>query len=512
MSIIGLFFMVQADAGIPVWTFSTPTPSSAMVFAHTTATVQYTITNQSTKPKLLVLKPIPGLSAAPCQLVTKGSICILNILVTGSHVPAGGIHSGPILCEADARGNPNPNQCYQPSPGNQLNITFSNVSFTIEGTISGLAANGLILQNNGTDNLSIQASATTFQFPTPVTPGGSYNVTILQQPTGQFCSISNGFGSNLMANVNNVVINCRNLFAYISDFSNILWQCPVDIVTGGLSGSCAPLTNSPAFESTTIATFATFSGNTFAYVADQSNTLWQCPINTTTGSFSGSCTALMNVPSFVATINVTFARFSGNTYAYVGNLSNILWQCPVNTTTGGFSGSCTALTNSPAFFETSNAIFSTFSGNTFAYVSDGSNTLWQCPVNTITGGFSGSCMALTNPPIFNTVFGTAFETFSGNTYVYVSDNSSNLWQCPINMTTGGFNGSCIPLAVPAVPFNGTGFTTFATFSGNTYAYIGDRGSSMWQCPIDMTTGGFSSSCTALVNVPPFSAAITTRFN
>jgi len=126
MGAIGLLVMTQAHTGTPVWTYSSPNPSRLTVYPGETKTLQYTVTNQSRKSKNLALKPTPGLSASSCQLATQGSTCNLTITVTGSKVPAGGIHSGPILCEADALGNPNPNQCYQPSIGNQLNITFIN--------------------------------------------------------------------------------------------------------------------------------------------------------------------------------------------------------------------------------------------------------------------------------------------------------------------------------------------------------------------------------------------------
>ena len=42
-------------------------------------------------------------------------------------------------------------------------------SFKIGGTISGLSGSGLVLQNNGGDNLSVSAGATSFTFATAVT-------------------------------------------------------------------------------------------------------------------------------------------------------------------------------------------------------------------------------------------------------------------------------------------------------------------------------------------------------
>ena len=82
-------------------------------------------------------------------------------------------------------------------------------SFTIGGTVSGLAGTGLVLQNNGTDNLSIAADGA-FTFATPLADGSAYNVTVFTQPSGpsQTCSVTNGSGTIAGADVTNVEVNC----------------------------------------------------------------------------------------------------------------------------------------------------------------------------------------------------------------------------------------------------------------------------------------------------------------
>ncbi|MBK9501157.1 MAG: chitobiase/beta-hexosaminidase C-terminal domain-containing protein [Leptospiraceae bacterium] len=79
--------------------------------------------------------------------------------------------------------------------------------FSIGGTITGLTANGLVLQNNGSDNLSKSLSSTTFTFATLINGGSQYSVTILTQPTGLGCTVSNGNGTANL-NVVNIAINC----------------------------------------------------------------------------------------------------------------------------------------------------------------------------------------------------------------------------------------------------------------------------------------------------------------
>jgi hypothetical protein len=79
---------------------------------------------------------------------------------------------------------------------------------TIGGTIVGLSGAGLVLQNNGGDDLAVSANGT-FSFKTTVDAGTPYNVTALAQPTGpsQLCSIANAAGT-ATSNVTSVTVTC----------------------------------------------------------------------------------------------------------------------------------------------------------------------------------------------------------------------------------------------------------------------------------------------------------------
>ena len=80
------------------------------------------------------------------------------------------------------------------------------VSYTIGGLASGLAGS-MVLQNNGSDNLTVSASGT-FTFATAVTNGSTYNITVLTQPAGQTCTVSTGAGAVSVGNVANVAVVC----------------------------------------------------------------------------------------------------------------------------------------------------------------------------------------------------------------------------------------------------------------------------------------------------------------
>jgi hypothetical protein len=84
----------------------------------------------------------------------------------------------------------------------------NNPTYTIGGTISGLSATGLVLQNNGGDNRIIAVSDTSFTFGTAIASGNTYNVTVLTHPSGQACTVINGSGTVSSANITNVNISC----------------------------------------------------------------------------------------------------------------------------------------------------------------------------------------------------------------------------------------------------------------------------------------------------------------
>jgi hypothetical protein len=105
----GLLFIVTtiSYAGTPLWTFTPLTATSLSLPRNSTATVQYLVTNQSTKSHSLVMKPIAGITQTtagagicsnPFTLPTKGSSCTLSLQIQGSQMTHS-IMDGPIVCE-----------------------------------------------------------------------------------------------------------------------------------------------------------------------------------------------------------------------------------------------------------------------------------------------------------------------------------------------------------------------------------------------------------------------------
>jgi 6-phosphogluconolactonase (cycloisomerase 2 family) len=86
-------------------------------------------------------------------------------------------------------------------------------TYNLGGTVSALTGSGLILKSNG-QTLSVPASATTFSFGEV---SGSYSVTVLSQPSGQTCSVSNASGSSSGTAVSSVAVVCRAYMLYVAD-------------------------------------------------------------------------------------------------------------------------------------------------------------------------------------------------------------------------------------------------------------------------------------------------------
>jgi hypothetical protein len=95
---------------------------------------------------------------------------------------------------------------------NVTNVTVNcALAYTIGGNVTGVVGTGMVLEDNGSDQLPITANSG-FTFKQLVATGGNYAVTILTQPSNptQTCTISTGTGSGVAtANVINVTVTCK---------------------------------------------------------------------------------------------------------------------------------------------------------------------------------------------------------------------------------------------------------------------------------------------------------------
>lgn len=92
-----------------------------------------------------------------------------------------------------------------------IEVACSTDTFSIGGSVSGLVAAGLQLALNGDQALSVAAGAVSFEFADPLADGSNYDVTVTNQPAGQWCEVSNGQGQLDGAPVTDVLVSCGDV-------------------------------------------------------------------------------------------------------------------------------------------------------------------------------------------------------------------------------------------------------------------------------------------------------------
>lgn len=95
-------------------------------------------------------------------------------------------------------------------------------NYMVSGTTTGLLGTGLVLQNNGTDDLAVSENGF-FRFSKRVENGGACNITILSQPTSpaQSCEVVNGNGMVDGSDVTDVELRCLTTISETFDSGNL---------------------------------------------------------------------------------------------------------------------------------------------------------------------------------------------------------------------------------------------------------------------------------------------------
>jgi len=171
---------------------------------------------------------------------------------------------------------------------NNVAISCSARTYTLAGTISGLTTGGLVLQNNGTDLLAVAAHATIFEFSTPIAAGGGYKVVASAQPTGLTCTVSDGTGGKISADIDSIRVTCS----------------PATVVLGGtitgLNATGLVLQDNGADDLTIAADATTFRFSTpVALRSGYSVTVSAQPAGETCSVADGSSTAMADITDIV---------------------------------------------------------------------------------------------------------------------------------------------------------------------------------------------------------------------
>ncbi len=90
-------------------------------------------------------------------------------------------------------------------------VTVTLPTYTVGGSVSGLSGT-VTLQNNGSDDLDLTSNGP-YAFATALNDGAAYNVTVLNQPSGQLCSVDHYYGTIAGAAVSDINISCEDISA-----------------------------------------------------------------------------------------------------------------------------------------------------------------------------------------------------------------------------------------------------------------------------------------------------------
>ncbi|HZT01058.1 MAG TPA: beta-propeller fold lactonase family protein [Steroidobacteraceae bacterium] len=166
------------------------------------------------------------------------------------------------------------------------------VQYSIGGSVTGLTGTGLVLQDNGGDNLAISGNGP-FTFATKINSGSAYNVTVMTQPSNpaQTCTVANG-SSTASADVTNVAVSCTNSvqagttgkFAYTADNAGgKIYAYAIDQTSGALT----PVSGSPYADGTAPAAVSLAPNGKFAFSASDNGTKINAfTIDQTTGALT----------------------------------------------------------------------------------------------------------------------------------------------------------------------------------------------------------------------------------
>jgi hypothetical protein len=195
---------------------------------------------------------VSGLSGSGLQLENAGTslpVTADGVFTFPAQVAAGSSYSVAIAAQPV-----NPAQTCTVSNASgtvSANVTSISVkcitnSYSLGGSVTGLAGMGLVLQNQSGSNISISANGP-FSFAAPVASGSSYSIAIASQPSQpiQTCTVSNGSGVIGSADITNIAIACAS------------------VITPDNAGSITALGNTA---SETLMQFASFMGERLTYL------------------------------------------------------------------------------------------------------------------------------------------------------------------------------------------------------------------------------------------------------
>jgi hypothetical protein len=408
-------------------------------------------------------------------------------------------------------------------------------SFTVGGSVSGLlTGHSVVLADNGGDSTTV-SSNTNFTFSTPIASGAAYAVTVLTQPTGESCAVTNGTGTVTTSAISNVAVTCspsggtltgaiyvtnsvtNSVLVFAPNPSGTINEAPIAIIAGSNTGLQNP--QGIAIDASGriyVANDVPNSGETggdpgvliaggyiTVYAADPHGVLNEAPLARLTPAVLG----VGVLPGFPAALAIDASGMiylaSGDFGAGGGGSVSVYAANP----SGAFTGTPLGTVNTVSFSFTGVAVDATgkiYAANPFAGANaPPSITVYANPNGTVTGTplatIAGSNTGLNAP------YGVALDA-NGKIYVanisqnstpsitvYPANPSGTLNEAPVATIAGSHTGLNAPTSVVV---DASGLIYVGNGGGSVTVYEGNPNGMLNEAPIATITGSNTGLSTA----------------
>ena len=339
-----------------------------------------------------------------------------------------------------------------------VSVACTTNTYTVGGTVSGLAGSGLVLQDNGGNNLTVSANGP-FTFTTALASGTTYSATVLSQPSNptQTCSITSGSGTVTNAPINAVAVTCVTpsftaLTATMTSarYGHMATLLPngLVLITGGLSGST--VFNTAELYNPTTQTFTALTATMTSPRAGHTATLLPNGQVLFTGGSSVFAAGPVNTAELYDPVANTFTALTATmTTARAAHTATLLPNGLVLLTGGNSSN---ANLNTAELYNPTAETFTALTA-TMTTARDGHTaTLLPNGLVLITGGYIHGPVT---GPAYNTaeLYDPTVNTFTALTATMTSDRANHtatLLPNGLVLLTGGTNGSGTPGDEPAL--------------------------------------------------------------